>query len=68
MIGKRRLTKPTLGVVVATGCAESVPIGSIIEIPIAPGEGNRTVDILWDGRRLMMFVNDLQERSQEIGS
>lgn len=67
MIGKRRLTKPTLGVFLATCDATSVPAGSVIEIPIAPAEGVRTVDVIWNGETLMMFVNDLQTRSHEIG-
>lgn len=68
MLGKRRLTKPTLGVFMETGCAQAIPAGNVIEIPIAPPEGNRTVDVLWGDKQLMMFVNDLQTRSQAINS
>lgn len=64
---KRFLTKPTLGIVFETGCAIIVPPGQIVEIAILPPEGNRTVDVTWDGKPLMMFVNDLQNRSREIG-
>jgi hypothetical protein len=66
MVGQRRITKPTLGVIVETGCATVIPAGQIIEILIAPPETNRTVDVLWDGGKMMMFVNDLTDRSQEI--
>jgi hypothetical protein len=66
MIGRRRLVKPTLGVLIETGCARSIPAGNVIEIPVAPPQGNRTVDVIWQGEQLMMFVNDLQDRSQAI--
>ena len=66
MVGKRRLTKATLGVVLDTGLAAIVPAGQVIEIAITPLHGERTVDVFWDGKKLMMFVNDLKDRSQEI--
>ena len=68
MVGNRRLTKPTLGVVLGTGCATTVPAGQIIEIPDAVPEGYLTVDVIWDGKQLMMFLSDLEDRSQNIGS
>ena len=66
MVGKLRLKKVTLAVVNATRIAVAVPAGAIIEIPVAPLEGNRTVDVLWDGQCMMMFVQDLRERSEKI--
>lgn len=66
MAGHRRLTKPTLGIVIATGSALVIPAGQIIEISADPDEGNRTIDVIWDGKKLMMFVNDLRDRSHEI--
>ncbi len=66
MIGKRRLTKPTLGIAIATGLAVIVPRGQAVEIVTTPIYGERTVDVLWDGQKLMMFVSDLKDRSQEM--
>ena len=68
MFGLRRITKPTLGIFLDTGGATVVPVGTVIEIPIAPTGGVRTVDVIWDGRKLMMFVSDLQDRSHEIST
>lgn len=68
MIGKRRLIKPTFGVVIGTGLAMSVPAGQIVEIMATPAEGSRTVDVVWDGKEVMMFVSDLGDRSQEISA
>ena len=68
MVGKRRVTKPTLGVVMYTGLPMTVPVGQVLEIPIAPPEGDRTIDVLWNGVALMMFVSDVKARSQPIDS
>lgn len=64
MLGKRRLTKPTLGIVAETGMAMAVPAGQIIEIRTPTAEENRTVDVICNGAVLMMFVSDLKTRSQ----
>ncbi|MFC5861775.1 hypothetical protein ACFPT7_05685 [Acidicapsa dinghuensis] len=68
MVGKLRLTKPTFGVAAETGLATAVPAGQIVEIPIAARKGDRTVDVLWNGKKVMMFVSDLRDRSQPIDS
>jgi hypothetical protein len=68
MVGKRRLTKPTFGVVLETGLATSVPAGEIIEIPTASNNGDRTVDVILDRKKLMMFTSDLARRSEPIDS
>lgn len=68
MTGKRRLIKPTFGVVMGTGLAMAVPAGQVVEIVTAPGQGSRTVDVIWDGKTVMMFVSDLGDRSQEISA
>ena len=66
MRGRFRLIKATLSVCLSTRGAQSIPAGAIIEIPSAPAEGNRTVDVLWDGRAMMMFVADLRERAVPV--
>lgn len=68
MVGKRRVTKPTLGVVMYTGLPMTVPAGEIVEIPTAPPEDDRTIDVLWNGVAMMMFVSDLEARSQPTDS
>lgn len=66
MVRKVRLLQPTLGIFSATRLATAVPEGSIIEIPIALCSGTRLVDVVWDGRAMMMFVQDLRERSEIV--
>ena len=66
MVGKRRLTKSTFAVVLETHISIPVPAGQVIEIPVAPEAGAHTVDVIWNGEKLMMFVRDLGDRSQPI--
>ena len=68
MVGKHRLTKPTLGVVLETGQAVILPVGQVVEILTRPIPGDRTIDVIWDGKKLMMFVSDLGYRSEPINS
>ena len=66
MVGRVRLLKPTLGIYSATRMATAIPEGSIIEIPAAPPQDARMVDVVWDGRAMLMFVQDLRERSEIV--
>jgi hypothetical protein len=66
MVGKHRLTKATLGIVAATHIAMSVPEGSIIEIPTAALEGDRTVEVFYNGTAMVMFVRDLADRATKV--
>jgi hypothetical protein len=66
MVGKRRLTSSTLGVLKATRIAQPVPAGAIIEIRVEPAESDRMIDVIWEGQAYMMFVRDLLDRGQEI--
>jgi hypothetical protein len=68
MIGKRLLRKETLGILTTTRTATEVPKGAIIDIKVAPSPDARMVDVVWDGKILMMFVRDLQDRSEAISS
>jgi hypothetical protein len=66
MDGKRQLLKPTLGVVIRTGAAVIVPAGQIVAILTPTVDERETVDVIWSGKHLMMFVRDLEERTQSI--
>jgi len=67
MVGKRRVIKPILGVVMYTGIAITVPAGEVLDILVAPPEGDRTIDVMWKGQALMMFVADIKARSRPVG-
>lgn len=66
MVGRVRLLKPTLGIFTVTRLARALPEGSVIEIPTAPLQGARLVDVIWDGNAMMMLVQDLRERSEIV--
>jgi hypothetical protein len=66
MAGKYRLVKPTLGAVAATHLATTVPEGSILEIPKPPLAGDRTVELFWNGKAMVMFVRDLTQRANKL--
>ena len=66
MLGKRRLTKPTLGINAATHIARVVPVGAIVDIPVSPPDGVRMIDVLLEGTPMIMFVWDLKGRSEEV--
>jgi len=46
--------------------ATMVPQGAVVTVQDVPPDGNRLVDVLWDGKLMMMFVNDLKERATLI--
>ena len=66
MTGTYRLTLPTLGISPSTRTGVSIPAGEFIEIIIAPAPENRTVDVMWAGKPMIMFVRDIQSRSVRI--
>ena len=61
-----RLLKPTLGIFTATRLGTAIPEGSIIEIPAAPLQNDRLVDVIWNGNAMLMFVQDLQRRTEIV--
>jgi hypothetical protein len=66
MAGKRRVLKGTLGIDSETHVATVVPIGSIVEIPIAAADSVRMIGVLLDEKPMIMFVWDLKSRSEVV--
>jgi hypothetical protein len=46
--------------------AETVPVGAIVEIDTDTFDGNRLVDVIWVGKPVMMFTQDLRTRGESI--
>ena len=42
--------------------ATMVPQGAVVTVQDVPLDGNRLVDVLWDGKLMMMFAIDLKQR------
>ena len=68
-LGRRRILNPTIAVFPEEGrhVAGTVPADAIIEVDSEAFDGDRLVDVIWDGRRVMMFTQDLRTRSELIG-
>ena len=44
----------------------TLPRNSIVTPEDNPREGNRLIDVIWQGTTLMMFAQDLRERCVKI--
>jgi len=67
MVGQRyRLNTSTLAIVNGDGqhSPVTVPAGSIVEVVAGPLDGNRLIDVEWEGKTLMMFTIDIRERGE----
>jgi len=42
----------------------TIPAGEVITV--ADARGDKMVNVLWEGRRLFMFVADLEQRATEV--
>jgi hypothetical protein len=66
--GKRfRIKTSTLGVMAISNqrIAVSVPANAIVEV-ISHTHANRMIDVVWEGRSIKMFAQDIRERGEEI--
>jgi hypothetical protein len=63
-----RLGERTLAIEVVYGKrrAVTVPAGAIFKVVPGLGDGQQTVDILWEGRILEIFTCDVNMRGTEI--
>lgn len=46
--------------------AKTVPAGAIITIDGADFNGEKLVNVTWDGKAVMMFTEDLRARSERV--
>ena len=67
-IGRFRLTNPTLALVHENGhhVAHTVPTGTIIVVDDVAFNGEKLVNVTWDGRTVMMFAQDLRSRAERV--
>jgi len=67
--GKRfKLGTSTIAVETVDGkrVAVTVPAEATIKVISGPRHGDRMIDVLWDGRVVMMFAVDVEERGTEV--
>ena len=69
MIGQRfRLKIPTLAIMAQDHAKIPVmiPKGAEVEVIDGPLNGNRLVDVRWDGKTVMVFTNDIRDRGERL--
>ena len=44
----------------------TIPVGGTVEVTATDINGNRLVDVLWEGKAVMMFTIDLRERAERV--
>ena len=70
VLGQRyRLNTPTLAVVKQDGQNRptTIPSGAVVKVTDVPLDGNRLVDVKWEGKTVMMFTTDIRERCERLG-
>jgi hypothetical protein len=69
MPGKRYLIKdPTIAMFEENGVyvSHTVASGMIVEVQNTPIDGDRLVDVVWSGKNVMMFTQDLRSRAEPL--
>jgi hypothetical protein len=44
----------------------TIPMGAEVEVTDGPLDGNRLLDVLWEGKAVMMFTTDIRERGERV--
>ena len=63
-----RLKIPTLAIMTVDGqkIPVTIPLGGTVEVINTDINGNRLVDVTWEGRTVIMFTTDLRERGEVV--
>jgi hypothetical protein len=62
-----RIKTPTLGILAIRNqrIPVAVPANATIEV-VSHTHANRMIDVVWEGRTLKMFAQDIRERGEEV--
>lgn len=66
--GKRfRIKTPTLGIIAISNqrIPVTIPPNAMVEV-LSHTHPNRMIDVVWEGRNLRMFAQDIRERGEDI--
>ena len=64
-----RLKTPTLGIISSDDShrvAVTIPKDAIVTVVNGPLDSNRLVDVLWEGKTVMMFTQDPRNRGERV--
>jgi hypothetical protein len=64
-LARYRLKTPTLALLEDDGrhVARTVPAGAIVAVD-GKSDGDKLIEVQWDGQKLMMFVQDFRSRAE----
>jgi hypothetical protein len=65
-----RLNTPTLAIVTCDRqkIAITIPLGGIVTVSQTDINGDRLIDVIWEGRSTMIFAQDLRDRGELVTS
>ncbi len=65
-LGRYRMNNPTIALFEQDGhhVADTVPAGAIIEISRVALDGDKLLEVVWNGRPVLMFTQDLRKRAE----
>lgn len=63
-----RMKTPTLAIMAHDGqnTPITIPVGAVVEVVDGPLDGNRLLDVQWNGKTVMMFTTDIRERGERV--
>jgi hypothetical protein len=67
-LGRYRINSPTIALFEEDGrhVANTVPAGAVIEISSDRFDGDKLLEVVWEGKRVMMFTQDLRKRAESV--
>ena len=63
-----RIKTPTMAISAQDGTRTTfmVPVNAIVSISEDPREGDRLIDVIWNGEPFLMFTQDLRQRCEPV--
>jgi len=67
-IERYRIKDPTIAMFEEGGvhAARTVAAGMIVEVHNGAIDGDKLVEVMWNGRKVMMFTQDLRSRAEQL--
>jgi len=64
------LKTPTMAIESVAGKREvvTIPAGAKVKVVSGPRDGDRMIDVLWNGREVVIFLVDLESRGKAVGA
>jgi len=67
-LGRYRINSPTIALFEEDGrhVANTVPAGAVIDISSDSFDGDKLLEVVWEGKPVMMFTQDLRKRAESV--